>query len=164
MWLGISIDKTRSDSGMIEVEQAVKDTVSEIMAIARGALLDQGTFLPTAVVHTKDGLFPLLLPFKNEKQKKALVDMVKKEAVRLHAYAVTTITCARIVDARTGEEEESLVLITAIRGGAPHIAEQSFKRGKNRVVLYFGEICEGDSAGRPGQMMILPDWNDEPVH
>jgi hypothetical protein len=164
MWLGISIDPIREDSGVIEVEQAVKDIVPEILAMARGALLDQGTFLPTAFVHTKDGLFPLLLPFKDDMQKKALVDMVKKEAVRLHAYAVTTITCARIVDTRTGEEEESLVVTTAIRGGVPHIAEQSFKRGDNRVVLYFGEVCEGDSAGRPGQMMILPDWNEEPVH
>ncbi len=149
---------------MIEVEQAVIDAVPEIMAMARGALLDQGTFLPTAIVHTKDGLSPLILPFKDDEQKKTLVDLVKKEAVRLHAYAVTTVTCARIVDTRTGEEEESLVLTTAIRGGEPHIAVQPFTRGEDQVVLYFGEISEGDSAGRPGQMMILPDWNEEPIH
>lgn len=149
---------------MIDIERAVRDAARELLAMARGMLLDQGTFLPTAVIHTEEGLYPTVLPFKTEEQRKQLVESVKEKAVEMDAYAVTTLTCARLVDSRTGVEEETVVLTTVIQGGEPYTVVQPYTRDENRSVLCFGEISEGDAAAMPGQMTIYPEWPEETVH
>jgi len=149
---------------IVEVHEAIVAAVREILPIAQATLRDHGTHLPTAVLHTMEGLLPIVLPFKDDYQKSALVDYVKKEAVELHAFAVTTVTCARILDSRTGEEEEALVLATVIQGGAPHVVVQRFFRGDDRSVTAFGDAVEDDLAAMPGQMMIFPEWHDEVCH
>ena len=149
---------------MLVVDQSVILTVKEILSISKRTLLDEGTHLPTAVLHTMEGMFPIVLPFKNQEQKAALVEFVKKQALERHAFAVTTVTCARVVDSRTGEEEESLVLTTAIQGGRPHVVVQPYVRGPDRSVTGFGDAEEGDAAAMPGQMMIIPDWEEEVCH
>ncbi len=126
--------------------------------------MEHGTHLPTAILHTIEGAVPIVLPFKNNEQKRELVEFVKKQAVLRQAFAVTTVTCARIVDSRTGREQESLVLSTAIQGGRPHFMVQNFMRGPDREVIGFGEPQEGDLAAMPGQMMIIPQWHEEVSH
>ncbi len=148
-------------SDMIDAEQTVIERAKEILAIARQNLVEFGSLLPTAVLHTIDGMFPIVLPFKDARQKKALVAFVKKQALEMQAYAITTVTCARVVDSRTGIEEESIVLATAIQGGRPHSMMQTYLRGPDRRVAAFGEPIEGDEAAMPGQMMIIPDWEKE---
>lgn len=149
---------------MIIVDQAVAETVQEIVSIAKKTLLESGTHIPTAVLHTLEGMVPIVLPFKNDTQKRRLVDYVKDQALVWHAYAVTTVTSAKIVNSRTGEEEECLVVATSIRGGRPHFMVQRFVRGPDKQVLEFGECTEGDLAATPGQMLIVPPWEDEVSH
>lgn len=149
---------------MVAVDSLIGERVRKIAAIARQNLLEQGTHLPTAIVHTLEGMFPIVLPFKNDEQRRALVEYVKEQALERHAFALTTVTCARVKDARTGREEETLVLTTAIQGGAPYVAVQSFRRGPNDVVTDFGELVEGERAAGPGQMTIFPDWDGETRH
>ncbi|MBM3298798.1 MAG: hypothetical protein FJY85_02445 [Deltaproteobacteria bacterium] len=146
------------------VEANVVEAVRRIVSIAQATLREQGTHIPTAVVHTLEGLFPILLPFKDAEQKRALVDYVKEQALESHAYAVTTITCAKIVDSRTGCEDEALVLATSVQGGRPYMVVQRFSRDSNRVVHELGELIEGDEAAMPGQMIIFPDWDQESKH
>jgi hypothetical protein len=151
-------------SVMIAVDSLIAERVKKIAAIARQNLLEQGTHLPTAVLHALDGMFPIVLPFKNEEQRKALIDYVKEQAIQRHAFAVTTVSCAKVVDSRSGREEETLVLATAIQGGSPYVAVQAFTRGDDDVVTGFGELVEGDEAAGPGQMTIFPDWEGETRH
>jgi hypothetical protein len=89
---------------------------------------------------------------------------VRKKAVESHAYAVTTVTCARIVDSRSGDEEEALIMATAIQGGRPYYCRQSYIRDRDRRVIAFGELVEGDAAAMPGQMLIMPDWDEQTCH
>ncbi len=149
---------------MIIAHDFIFETVRQICLIARQTLLDQGSHLPTAVLHTMEGMHAIVLPFKDAGQKRALVDFVKEQALMRHAYAVTTVTCARVVDSRTGEEEESLVVATSIQGGRPHFVVQRYLRGPDRHVIAFDEVEEGDLAAMPGQMMIVPPWQDEVRH
>jgi hypothetical protein len=149
---------------MIIVEHTVAEAVQEIVSIAKTTLMETGTHLPTAVLHTVEGMVPIVLPFKDDAQKRALVDYVKVQALARHAYAVTTVTSAKIVDSRTGAEEECLVLATSIRGGRPHFIVQKFVRARDKRVLEFGESAEGDLAATPGQMLIVPPWEDEVSH
>lgn len=149
---------------MMEVGPAVNDTVTKIMEIARQTLLQVGYHLPTAILHTLDGAYPIVLPFKDDVQKRALVQTVKNEARRTRAYAVTTVTCARVVDSRTGEEEEAIVIVTAIQGGRPTFVKQGILRDDDRRVLGFEDPERGDHAATPGQMMIIPDWHEETRH
>ena len=149
---------------MIDVEHTIIDRVKTILAIARKNLLETGSQLPMAILHTFEGVFPIVLPFKDVDQKQALIEFVKDQALEKQAFAVSTITCAKIVDSRTGENEESIVIATAVQGGRPYYASQSYVRGPDRQVLSFGEEVEGDSAATPGQMMILPEWDLETRH
>lgn len=149
---------------IVVVEASVVGTVRQILAVARSTLQQHGTHLPTAVLHTLEGVLPIVLPFKNDEQKRALVEYVKKEAIERHAFAVTTITCARVVDSRTGSESEALVLATAIQGGGPYTVVQHFSRHSDRSIGLFGELTEGDEAAMPGQMIIFPDWQEEVGH
>lgn len=151
-------------SVMIAIDSLIPERVRKIAVIARQNLLEQGTHLPTAILHTLDGMFPIVLPFKNDEQRKALIDYVKDQAIQRHAFAVTTVSCAKVVDSRTGKEEETLVLATAIQGGSPYMAVQAFARGSDDVVTGFGELVEGDKAAGPGQMTIFPDWEGETRH
>lgn len=151
-------------STMIVVEEAVAEATREIVSIAKKTLLELGTHIPTAVLHTPEGLVPVVLPFKNDAQKRALVDFVKEQALARHAYAVSTVTCARIVNSRTGGEVECLVVATSVRGGRPRIMVQEYARGPHRQVIEFGESSEDDLAAMPGQMLIIPPWENEVSH
>ncbi len=149
---------------MIIVDESIKEVVRTISGIARQTLLQQGGHLPTAVLHTLEGMVTLVLPFKDGAQRKSLVDYVRRKALESHAYAVTTITCARIVDSRSGEEEESIVIATAIQGGRPYYCRQSYIRDCDQHVIAFGELVEGESAALPGQMLVIPDWDQQTRH
>lgn len=149
---------------MITAEQTVVEAVRAMLPIARQTLQQDGSHLPTVLLHTLDGFFTYVLPFEDDEQKKGLMDYVKRQALEKHAYAVTTVTCARVVDSRRGEEQESIVLATSIQGGTPHIVTQGFTRGPDRQVIAFSEPEEGDRAAMPGQMLIVPPWDDEIGH
>jgi len=149
---------------ILHAREAIDQAVETILSIARRTLREQGTHLPTAILHLMDGMLPIVLPFKSEDQRKAIVEYVRAEALRRHAFAVTTVTCARIVDSRSRHEEEALVLTTSIQGGPPHVVIQPFLRNADRSVASFGEVTEGDRAAMPGQMAIFPDWDEETRH
>jgi len=149
---------------IIDLNSLIAETVRVILGIARRTLQEEGSHLPTAILHTMRGMMPIVLPFKNDEQKRALVKQVKKQALEKGAYAVTTITCGRIVDSRTGQEQESLIVATAIQRGRPHMVVQPYSRDADRRVVGFGETIEGERAAMPGQMMILPDWDEEVSH
>ena len=151
-------------TSIMAVEAAVVESVRKILPIARATLQQQGTHLPTAILHTLEGLLPIVLPFKDDEQKRALVAYVKRQAIERHAFAVTVVTCARVVDSRANDEEEALVLATSVQGGAPYSVTQRFWRNDDRSVSRFGEVVEGEEAAVPGQMMILPDWSEEVRH
>lgn len=157
-------EEVKLSSIAVSVAPLIADRVRQIAAIARQNLREQRTHLPTAIVHTLEGMFPIVLPFKNDEQKQALVDYVKEQALERHAFALTTVTCAKVVDSRTGSEEEMLVLATAIQGGRPYVASQTFGRDANNAVADFGELLEGDRAAGPGQMIIYPEWEGETRH
>lgn len=149
---------------IIDLYELVVGQVRELLPIAQGTLREYGTHFPTAILHTPDGLVPIVLPFKNDDQKRAMVARVKVQATEASAYAVTMITCARVVDSRTDEEYESLVLTTSVYRGPPHFMTQPFFRDADRRVVAFAEPREGDDAAMPGQMMIVPEWEDELEH
>jgi hypothetical protein len=157
-------DEITMSTSMVAVEAAVEESVRKILPIARATLSQQGTHLPTAILHTLEGLLPIVLPFEEDEQRRALVAYVKRQAVERHAFAVTMVTCARVVDSRTGDEEEALVLVTSVQGGCPCAVTQRFWRDDDHAVSRFGEVVEGDEAVTPGQMMILPDWDEEVRH
>jgi len=149
---------------IVAAYQSIVDTVREILGIARHTLAQEGTHFPTAVLHTMGGMVPMVLPFKDDEQRKALVAYVKQRSVEIHAFAVSTITCARIVDSRTGEEQECLVVATTVQGGLPYVVVQHFARTEPSRAIDFGDVIEGEDAVMPGQMMIFPDWDDEVCH
>jgi hypothetical protein len=146
------------------VDQSILEGIRQIMDIARFTLMEQGEHLPTAVLHTWDGLFPIVLPFEDDAQKKALVDYVKEQAAEKEAFAVTTVTIGRVVDSRTNEHEDCLVVATAIQPGRPYVVVQRFSRDEKMKRIDFGEIIEGDDAAMPGQMIIFPHWGEEIAH
>lgn len=154
----------RLPTNIVDVEASIAEAVRAILSIARTTLLEHGTHLPTAILHTLEGLFPIVLPFKNDEQKRGLVDYVKTQALNRQAYAVTAVTCALIVDSRTGKEEEALVVATTIQGGLPVVTIQMFSRNAGGAPAVFGDIVEGEDAVMPGQMLIYPDWEEEVRH
>jgi len=149
---------------IIDVIQSIGEIVRQLLVVARSTLEEEGLHLPTAILHTVEGMLPIVLPFKDDNQKRALTNFVKKEAVQRHSFAVTTITSARIVDSRTGEDKECLVLATSVQGGRPYIVVQHFSRRDQAGPIEFGEIIEGEDAEMPGQMIIFPDWDTEVCH
>jgi len=149
---------------IVAVEASVAEAVRAILPVARATLVEHGTHLPTAILHTLEGLIPVILPFKDDEQKKGLVEYVKTQALERHAYAVTAVTCAHIVDSRTGKEEEALVVATTVQGGRPYVVIQPFTRDTNGVASVFGDVVEGEEAVMPGQMLIFPDWDEEVRH
>ncbi len=130
----------------------------------RFTLQKQRTHLPTAILHTWQGMFPLVLPFEDDSQKKELVDFVKEQVREKQAYAVTTVTVGRILSTRTGDEEECLVVATVIQPGRAYTIMQKFLRDELRNTIEFGELSEGDDAVVPGQMAIFPAWDHEICH
>jgi hypothetical protein len=146
------------------IDQTILDAIRQILEIAQFTLLERGEHLPTAVLHTWDGMLPIVLPFKDDEQKKALMEYVKKQAIERQAFAVTTVTLARILDCRTNEDEECLVVATAIQPGRPYVIVQRFSRDQGGHVTDFSEIVEGDDAAMPGQMIIFPQWEEETYH
>ncbi len=149
---------------IVAVEASIAEAVRAILSTARTTLVEQGTHLPTAILHTLEGLIPMVLPFKDDAQKKGLVDYVKAQALERHAYAVTMVTCAHIVNSRTGGEEEALVIATTVQGGVPSVVLQHFSRDADGVAVAFGDVIEGEDAAMPGQMLIFPDWEQEVRH
>ncbi|MDQ7782119.1 MAG: hypothetical protein RDU20_04520 [Desulfomonilaceae bacterium] len=151
-------------TNIVAVEASVTEAARAILSIARATLSEQGIHFPTAILHTLEGLFPILVPFKTDEQKRGLVDYVKTQALERHAYAVSMVTCAHIVDSRTGKEKEAVVVGTTVQGGQPYIVLQYFSRDGNGVVTAFEEVLDGDDAAMPGQMLIYPDWDEEVRH
>jgi hypothetical protein len=149
---------------IIPVQQSINDTLKKILEIARFTLQEQKAHLPTAILHTLEGIFPIVLPFKNDEQKRALMEYVKKQAIESHAFAVTTVTSARVVNSRTGAEQECLILATVVQRGKPYIVLQYFSRDEERGAIEFGAVVEGEDAIIPGQMIIFPEWDDEVAH
>lgn len=145
-------------------ETSINEAIRKIVRIACKTLRQEGTHIPTAVLHTLEGVYPIVLPFKNDEQRRALVDFVKTQALEKHAFAVTTVTCAKVVDSRTKEEREVLVIATTVQGGKPRVAVQPFTRNADKAIDGFGALIEGEEAAMPGQMMIFPDWEEETRH
>ena len=148
---------------IIPVQQSIDEALKKILEIARFTLQEQKAHLPTAILHTLEGIFPIVLPFKNDEQKRALVEYVKKQAIESHAFAVTTVTSARIVNSRTGEEQECLVSATVVQRGKTYVVLQYFSRDATGAIE-FGEVVEGEDAIIPGQMIIFPEWEEEVAH
>jgi hypothetical protein len=149
---------------IVAVEESVVQSVRQILPVARETLQRQGCHIPTAVLHTLDGMIPIVLPYDSTEERNALIDYVKAQALAKHAFAVTTVTAVRVVDSRSETEEEALVLATAIQGGRPYVVVQKFSRDLDRAVERFGDVVEGDEAAGPGQMIIFPDWHEERYH
>jgi len=149
---------------IIAVQQSINDTLKKILEIARFTLQEHKSHLPTAILHTLEGIVPIVLPFKNDEQKRALMEYVKKQAIESHAFAVTTVTSARVVNSRTAAEQECLVLATVVQRGKPYIVLQYFSRDEERGAIEFGAVVEGEEAVIPGQMIIFPEWEDEVEH
>ncbi|MGC8605170.1 MAG: hypothetical protein ACP5VS_15995 [Desulfomonilaceae bacterium] len=146
---------------IVAVIDLVVESVRKMAPIARRTLKASGSHTPTAILHTISGLLPILLPFENNQQKKECVEYVKKEALKRNAFAVTTITNSSIIDCRTGEVEDALVLATSIRGCQPYVVIQKYTRDKFGLIEHFYDIVEGDEAFIVGQMLIFPDWEME---
>lgn len=149
----------RSDM-IVDLKETIVSTAREILRIARYTLQEQGIHLPTAILHTMDRMIPIVLPFKDETQKAALTAHVKQQSALNSAHAVTTVTSAKVVDSRTSEEQQCLVVATAIQGGRPHVILQYFSRDEDTGLIEFGEVVEGEDAELPGQMIIIPEWEE----
>jgi hypothetical protein len=120
--------------------------------------------MPTAILHIPDGYLPIVLPYETEDQKHALVKYVKDQVIQLHAFALTTISSAKVVNFRTGAKSECLVLATVMRGNAVHTVVQEFERDQDRGLIEFGRVIKGEDAQMPGQMIIFPEWAPEVYH
>ncbi len=149
---------------IIDLRDNIASVVQEILRIARYTLQEQGTHLPTAILHTLDRMIPIVLPFKDDEQKASLTAHVKKQVALNDAHAVTTITSAKIVDARTGGQRQCLVVATAMQGGRPYVVLQYFSKNEDTGIVDFGEVVEGEDAEMPGQMVIIPEWEEEICH
>jgi hypothetical protein len=145
----------------ISVDQSILDAIRQVLEVARYTLLEERTHLPTAILHTWQGMVPYILPFKDDAQRTALVDFVKEQVREQQAYAVTTVTLGRMINSRTREEQECLVVATVIQPGRSFVITQAFTRDELRRTVEFGEVREGDDAVMPGQMAIFPSWDDE---
>lgn len=145
----------------ISVDQFIMDAIRQILEVARYTLVEQRTHLPTAVLHTWQGAVPYVLPFKDDVQKKSLVDFVKEQVREQEAFAVTTVTIGRIVDSRSREETECLVVATVIQPGRTFVITQEFTRDEERGTIELGDVQEGDDAVMAGQMAIFPTWDEE---
>ncbi len=148
----------------LDIETEIKNALKVIIDIACFTLLEHKTHLPTAVIHTFEGLTPVVLPFRSDEERKRLVERVKRQAIEEHAYAVTTITSASVVDSRTGDKTECLVLASTIQGGRPYIIVQHFTRDPEKREITLGDRSEGADAEAPGQMLIFPEWEEETKH
>ena len=154
-----------SDFAMIIVDDSIKEVVRTISGIARQTLLQQGSHLPTAVLHTLEGMVTFVLPFKDDVQKKALVDYVRKKALESHAYAVTTVTSARIVDSRSGRRRRGYRdRHLNPGGGSPTIAGNLTSETVTATSLLSGNSWKGRSLHYRGQMLIIPDWDRQTRH
>ena len=149
---------------IIDLKESVVEAVQEILRIARSSLEEQGTHPPTAILHTIERMIPIVMPFENDGEKAALTERVKKQVAQHHAHAVTTVTSAQIVDSRTGEKQQCLVAATAMQGGRPYVAVQYFSKDEDTGAVEFGEVIEGEDAEMPGQMIIIPEWEEETCH
>jgi hypothetical protein len=149
---------------IIDLKSSIVSLVHEILHIARYTLQEHGTHLPTAILHTMDRMIPIVLPFKDDEQKSALTEHVKKQVAMNHAHAVTTITTARIVDSRTGKQQQCLVIATSIQGGRPYVVLQYFSKNEETGIIDFGLLVEGEDAEIPGQMIIIPEWEEGICH
>jgi len=149
---------------IVAVRDLIVESVRKMAPIARQTLQASGSHTPTAILHTISGLLPIVLPYENNEQKIECVEYVKEQALERHAYAVTTITNSSIIDCRTGDGEEALVLATSVQGGQPYVVIQKYTRDKAGFIESFGDITEGADAAIIGQMLIFPEWDRENTH
>ncbi len=75
---------------IVAMHDMIVESVRSMAPIARKTLLASGSHIPTAILHTMSGLFPIIIPYETQEQKKLLVEYVKKEAIKRHAFALTT--------------------------------------------------------------------------
>ncbi len=148
----------------MDLNTSIQDAIRNLLEIAKFTLQEHNAHMPTAILHSFEGTVPIVLPYEDNEQKRSLTEYVKNEAIKNHAYAVTVISSAKIVDSRSGDEEECLVLATSIQGGRPYVVVQHFERDIERRLITFGEVIEGEAAEMPGQMLIIPDWDQELCH
>lgn len=146
-------------TNIIAIDESVKRAVKVMAPIARDTLKRDGSHSPTAVLHTMSGVIPVLMTFQDAAQRKDQVEQVKIMALTENAYAVSAITCARVIDCRSSHYEEALVIATTVRDCSPYILTQNFLRDNNGNVVSFEDPVEGDDAWTIGQMMIFPDWD-----
>lgn len=146
-------------TNMLVVDESVKRAVNLILPIARDTLKRDGSHSPTAVLHTMKGAIPVLMTFQDIVQRRDQVGLVKNMALEENAFAVSAITCAKVVDHRLNVFEESLVIATTVRGMNPYIVTQGFFRDSSGKVTRFGDPVEGEDAWVLGQMMIFPEWD-----
>lgn len=144
---------------IIVVDEAVKKAVRVILPIARDTLLRDGSHSPTAVLHTMSGAIPVLMTFRDTTQRRDQVEQVKTMALEENAYAVSAITCAKVMDYRSNEFEEALVVATTVRGMSPYIVTQNFFRDSHGNIRNFSDPVEGEDAWVLGQMLIFPEWD-----
>ncbi len=144
---------------IVAVDEAVKKAVSVILPIARDTLRRDGSHSPTAVLHTMNGAIPVLMTFQDTTQRREQVEQVKIMALQENAYAVSAITCAKVVDHRSNAFEETLVIATAVRGMSPYIVTQNFFRDSSGGIKDFSDPVEGEDAWVLGQMLIFPEWD-----
>lgn len=153
---GLTILETK----IVAVDESVKRAVEVMLPIARDTLRRDGCHSPTAVLHTLTGVIPILLTFQDIVQRRDQVEQVKVMALEEDAFAVSAITSAKVVDYRSSEFEEALVIATTIRGAKPYVVTQSFLRDPNGAVTSFKDPLEGEDAFMVGQMMIFPEWDE----
>ncbi len=146
---------------LVAVDESVRKTVNLMLPIARDTLRREGSHSPTAVLHTIKGAIPVLMTFQDQSQRRDQLEQVKMMAVEENAFAVSAITCAKIIDHRLNVFEEALVVATTVRGLRPHIVTQAFSRDTCGNIAGFSDPVEGEDAWVVGQMMIFPDWDLE---
>lgn len=152
------IDSAILVTNIVAVDESVKRAVEVMLPIARDTLRRDGRHYPTAVLHTMTGAIPIMLTYQDCAQRRDQVEQVKTMALEENAYAVTAITCAKVVDYRSSFFEEALVLATTVRGARPYVVTQNFHRDANGNVVCFEDPVQGEDAVMTGQMMIFPDW------
>jgi hypothetical protein len=158
------VDNRVSKRKHMDLNNVIRDAMQELLEIARFTLQEQRAHLPTVVLHCFEGRLPIVLPYRDDEEKRDLIAYVKDQALKVQAYAVTTITSAKVVNSRTGGREECLVLGTAVQGGPPHVMIQYFTRDPDTKKIEFHDMIQGDEAMIPGQMLVFPDWDDEVCH
>jgi hypothetical protein len=146
-------------TNIMAIELLVQKSVDIMLPIARDTIRRDGAHSPTAILHTVSRVIPVMMTFQDIRQRRDQVEEVKKMALEEDAYAVSAISCARVVDCRLSVYEEALVIATTARGLPPYFVKQNFIRDAQGNVIMFEDPVKGEDAWAIGQMMILPEWD-----